>query len=106
VNQTFVIASVSLRVTTTQTEATIRYTVGPTVSSAVAIIRPTSTYVLTPWSRVLLEKLTGFAASQEILCVLWNPKVHYCTHKCPPPTSTLVSNLIQLSTAIIFQSNV
>jgi hypothetical protein len=24
------------------------------------------TYVLTPWSRVLLEKLTGFAASQEI----------------------------------------
>ena len=24
------------------------------------------TYVLTPWSRVLLEKLTGSAASQEI----------------------------------------
>jgi hypothetical protein len=24
------------------------------------------TYLLTPWSRVLLEKLTGFAASQEI----------------------------------------
>ena len=23
-------------------------------------------YILTPWSRVLLEKLTGFAASQEI----------------------------------------
>jgi hypothetical protein len=23
------------------------------------------TYLLTPWSRVLLEKLTGFAASQE-----------------------------------------
>jgi hypothetical protein len=23
-------------------------------------------YLLTPWSRVLLEKLTGFAASQEI----------------------------------------
>ena len=24
------------------------------------------TYLLTPWSRVLLEKLTGFAANQEI----------------------------------------
>ena len=24
------------------------------------------TYLLTPWNRVLLEKLTGFAASQEI----------------------------------------
>jgi len=24
------------------------------------------TYLLTPWSRVLLEKLTGYAASQEI----------------------------------------
>jgi hypothetical protein len=24
------------------------------------------TYLFTPWSRVLLEKLTGFAASQEI----------------------------------------
>ena len=32
------------------------------------IIRATYwvTYLLTPWSRVLLEKLTGFAASQEI----------------------------------------
>jgi len=35
------------------------------------------TYLLTPWSRVLLEKLTGFAASQEIPRILWNPKVHY-----------------------------
>ena len=34
------------------------------------------TYLLTPWSRVLLEKLTGSAASQEIPRILWNPKVH------------------------------
>ena len=34
-------------------------------------------FLLTPWSRVLLEKLTGFAANQQILRVLWNPKVHY-----------------------------
>ena len=43
------------------------------------------TYLLTPWSRVLLEKLTGFAVNQEIPRFLWNPKVHYRTHKRPPP---------------------
>ena len=43
------------------------------------------TYLLTPWSRVLLEKLTGFAANQEIPRILWNPKAHYCTHKPPVP---------------------
>ena len=27
------------------------------------------TYLITPWSRVLLEQLTGSAASQEIPCI-------------------------------------
>ena len=47
------------------------------------------TYLLTPWSRVLLEKLTGFAANQEIPRILRNPKVHHRTHKRPPPVPIL-----------------
>ena len=47
------------------------------------------TYLLTPWCRVLPEKLTGFVANQEIPLILWNPKVHYRTHKRSPPVPIL-----------------
>ena len=71
------------------------------------------TDVPTPWSRVILENLNRFSASQEIPCTLWKPKVHYRIHKCRPPFPILsqidpfhtpTSHFLKLHLNIIYPS--
>jgi hypothetical protein len=46
-------------------------------------------YLLTPWSRVLLEKLTCFQPVKKWPPISWIPKIHYRIHRCLPSVHIL-----------------
>ena len=47
------------------------------------------TYLLTPWCRVLLEKLTGLQLVKKFPAFHGTRRIHYRTHKRPPPVPIL-----------------
>ena len=58
-------------------------------------------------------EVNQFSDSQEIPCMLWNPKIYYRTHKCPPtvpilsqldPVHTPTSHFLKLRLNIILPS--
>ena len=64
-------------------------------------------YLLTPWCRVLLEQLTGLQLVKKFPCISRNPKVHYRTHKRPPPFYILgQQNPVHIPTSHLLERSV
>ena len=51
------------------------------------------TYLLTPWSRVLLEKLSAFAANQETLNILLEPEASLPHSQMPATCLSVMSQI-------------
>ena len=62
----------------------------PAALSSTIRLTLTFTYLLTYFTEQIPSwEANRFSASQEIPRVLWNPKVHYRIHMCPPPVPIL-----------------
>jgi hypothetical protein len=60
------------------------------------------------------REAASWAATQELLSILWNPKVHYCVHKSPPlvpvlseidPVHTTPSYLSKIHFGVTYQKS-